>query len=150
VKISKAGLDLIKHFEQCRLAAFKPILTDPWTIGWGRTKGVEAGDTCTQAQADEWLVEDVSGAAMDVTRSISVPLSQHQFDALTSFVYNCGGPALWGSTLRKLLNDGHYEAAADQFKRWDKSKGVPLAGLARRRAAEARLFRTPDGEEFVL
>ncbi len=150
MKTSKNGLELIKHFEQCRYKAFKPIVTDPWTIGWGRTHGVNAGDVCTREQADQWLVEDVASAEHDVTINCTVPLTQNQFDALVSFAYNLGGPALWASTLLKMVNSGDMAGAAGQFGRWNKSKGMVLAGLTRRRAAEARLFQTPDSEAFSV
>lgn len=149
--IGKNGLDLIKHFESCRLNAFKPIPTDPWTIGWGRTAGVKEYDHCTQAEANAWLEQDVGKAAGAIARGVSPKLTNNQFGALASFIYNVGETAFWSSTLRRLLNEGKpAEEVAEQFLRWDKSKGVPLAGLARRRQAEKRLFLTPDNEEFSL
>jgi lysozyme len=151
VSIGTNGLNLIKHFEQCRLEAFKPIPTDPWTIGWGRTRAVRQGDTCTQEQADQWLIEDVRQAEDAVERGTTEPLTQNQFDALTSFIYNCGETAFWSSTMRKLLNNGADRVSvADQLLRWNKSKGVVLAGLTRRREAERKLFLTPDLQKFVL
>lgn len=144
------GLELIKHFESCRFAAFKPIPTDPWTIGWGRTRGVREHDTCTQDEADQWLVEDVRHAEMDVETLITHPLTANQYDALVSFAYNLGGPSLAASTLRKLLNSGDVDGAAGQFGRWNKAKGVVLAGLTRRREAERRLFLTPDDQSFEV
>lgn len=144
------GLELIKHFESCRLDAFKPIPTDPWTIGWGRTRGVQVGDTCTREQADDWLVEDVRVAEMDVETLVTLPLTANQYDALVSFAYNLGGPSLAASTLLKRLNAGDISGAADQFLRWNKSKGVVLPGLTRRREAERKLFLTPDNEKFMI
>jgi GH24 family phage-related lysozyme (muramidase) len=70
----------------------------------------------------------------------SLKLSQNQFDALTSFVYNAGRGALAGSTLLKKLNAGDYEGAAKEFAKWDKVNKKSVAGLAKRRAAEADLF----------
>jgi lysozyme len=148
MKTGKHGLDLIKHFERCRLKAFKPILSDPWTIGWGRTRGVNAGDECTQAEADAWLVQDVFTAEKAVALGTQVPLSQNQFDALVSFEYNTGGYGM--STLRKLVNVGDFMLAAAEFPRWNKSKGMILAGLTKRRADERRLFETPDGQHFEV
>jgi lysozyme len=147
MKTGANGFKVIKDFEKCRLWAFKPILTDPWTIGWGRTKNVRAGDTCTQEQADTWLLEDIKECEIGVGRC-KVSLTQNEFDALVSFSYNVGVGALANSTLLRLLNSGDRLGAAAQFARWNKSKGIPLAGLSRRRAAEARLFMTPDSEKF--
>lgn len=150
MKTGANGLALIKHFESCRFVAFKPIPTDPWTIAWGRTKGVLAGDTCTQAEADAMLVEDLAHAEKAVQTGIVSPLTQNEFDSLVSFAYNCGEAALWGSTLRHMLNSGQHLPAADQFLRWDKSKGVVIKGLTRRREAERKLFLTPDNRPFEV
>src|SRR5688572_15665837 len=87
---SQACIDLVKKWEGCRLEAFKPIPSDPWTIGWGRTRGVRKGDTCTQEQADDWLMEDLLEARNAIERAVMVPLNQNQFDALCSFTYNVG------------------------------------------------------------
>ena len=150
MKIGANGLALVKHFEQCRLQAFKPVATDPWTIGWGRTGGVSEGQTCTQEEADTMLAHDLSAAESAVNQGVTHPISQNMFDALVSFTYNCGEGAFLASTLRRMVNDGHFVAAADQFARWNKSAGVELAGLTRRREAERRLFGTPDGEPFEV
>lgn len=71
---------------------------------------------------------------------VKVPLTAHQMGALVSFAYNVGMGALGSSTLLRLLNAGQYDAAAKQFARWNKAGGRVLAGLTRRRAAEAALF----------
>ncbi|MCY1305462.1 Lysozyme RrrD [compost metagenome] len=69
-----------------------------------------------------------------------VPLSQGQFDALASFVFNLGSGNLQCSTLLRKLNAKDYAGAADEFPRWNKAGGKVLAGLTRRRAAERALF----------
>ena len=52
MKTSEEGIELIKHFEGCRLEAYK-CSAKVWTIGWGHTRGVKEGDTCTQEEADQ-------------------------------------------------------------------------------------------------
>jgi lysozyme len=148
MKTGPNGIALIKSFEQCRLQAFKPIPTDPWTIGWGRAHGVSEGETCTQDVADRMLAEDLRHSEDAVNRLVKIKPTANQFDALVSFVYNVGEAAFEDSTLLRNLNIYAFEAAAAQFARWNKSKGVVLNGLTRRRDAERRLFQTPDGEEF--
>lgn len=150
MKTGSNGLNLIKHFESCRLTAFKPIPTDPWTIGWGRAHGVNEGDTVSQEEADAMLVDDLGVAESTVEKGAQGALTANQFDALVSFTYNCGGAALLSSTLLRKLNEGFTLYAADEFLKWNKSKGVALAGLTRRREAERKLFLTPDAEKFVL
>ena len=98
------------------------------------------GDTCTKEQADAWFLEDIAWVEDCVNRAITSELSQQEFDALCSLCFNIGCRAFRGSTLVKLLNAGDYDGAAAQFLRWDKQRGQVLAGLTRRREAEAELF----------
>jgi lysozyme len=139
LKASAACRALIREFEDCRLEAYRCPAGIP-TIGVGHTRGVRMGDRCTLQQADAWLTEDLHDAEAAVSMLVKKPLTQSQFDALVSFTFNLGASRLGESTLLILLNRGNYTGAAAQFQRWDKSKGVTLPGLVRRRAAEAALF----------
>ncbi|KJJ61565.1 muraminidase [Pseudomonas sp. 10B238] len=138
---SQKGLDLIKSFEGLRLSAYKDVV-GVVTIGYGTTSGVKMGDTITKERAEELLREDVKRFEEQVLRLVKMPLTQGQFDALTSFVYNLGAGSLSNSTLLRLLNAGDYAGAAAQFERWNKAGGKVLAGLVRRRAAERALFES--------
>jgi lysozyme len=137
---SDKALDIIKSFESLRLDAYMPTPNDVPTIGYGSTRGVTMGDTCTESEALQMLKEDVSEAEGCVSMAVDVDLTQHQFDALVSLVFNIGCGAFRGSTLLKLLNAGDYAAAQQQFGRWNKQAGKVLNGLTRRREAEAALF----------
>lgn len=133
----------LKTYEKFRPTAY-PATADErrrgiWTIGYGHTKGVKEGDTCTMAQASEWLQDDVAGAVLAVCRLVSVPLTQNQFDALVSLIFNCGPDPL-NLTLGHMLAASNYAGAADQFKRWDRQAGVELPGLEARRVAEMNHF----------
>lgn len=138
------GLKLIKDFEGLRLTAYPDPGTggDPWTVGYGHTgPGVHPGMTITEAQAEEYLLQDLRTAQDAINRLVLVPLSPAQKDALTSFVFNIGGgKAFANSTLLRKLNARDYKGAADQLLRWDKAGGKVLAGLSRRRRAERELF----------
>lgn len=140
MKIGAKGLALIRSYEQLRLVAYLPTPDDVPTIGWGHTKGVAMGLTCTPEQADVWLDEDCDWAEGAVN-AVDVSLSQDQFDALVSLVFNIGAPNFTTSTIRRMLVGGDYTGAAGQFKRWNKQKGKVLNGLIRRRAEEEELFR---------
>lgn len=120
--------------------AYMPTPNDVPTIGYGSTRGVTMGDTCTEAEALQMLREDVSEAEGCVSMAVDVELTQAQFDALVSLVFNIGCGAFRGSTILKLVNAGDFDAAQKQFGRWNKQAGKELAGLTRRRAAEAELF----------
>ncbi|MBB5709360.1 lysozyme [Sphingomonas xinjiangensis] len=137
--IGKAGLDLIKQFEGLRLKAYQDT-GGVWTIGYGHTgPDVKPGMVITEAQADDLLRQDVAEAERDVLRLFH-STTDNQFDALVSFTFNLGADQVGGSTLRRYHNDGDYAAAKGQFARWRYDNGVELAGLVKRRAAEAKLY----------
>ena len=140
MKLGPAGIALIKSFEGLRLAAYLPTPEDVPTIGYGHTRAVAMGDTCTQEQADAWFLEDVAWAEDCVTRAVTAELQQNEFDSAVSLCFNIGCKAFSGSTLVKVLNEGDYDGAAAQFLRWNKQAGKTLAGLTRRREAEKELF----------
>lgn len=134
------GQHLTETFEGCRLSAYQDI-RGIWTIGYGHTAGVRQGDTCTQDQAETWLLQDIQWAAHVVNSTVLPPLTQGEFDALVDFVYNVGSGNFANSTMLRLLNAGEYAAAADEFEKWDLSAGKVSAGLLRRRQAEEAVFR---------
>ncbi|MBD2465104.1 lysozyme [Oscillatoria sp. FACHB-1407] len=138
-KINQAGLDLIKQFEGLKLEAYICPAGVP-TIGYGTTAGVKMGDRITAEQAEVLLRKDVEKFERAVVNAVKVPLTENQFSALVSFTYNLGAGALQKSTLLKLLNQGNYEAAAQEFPKWNKAAGKVLTGLTRRRQAEQALF----------
>jgi len=139
MKISFVGLDLIKRYETLQLRAYMPTAEDVPTIGYGHTKGVKMGDTCTPIEAIRWLDEDCDEAEKAVN-DVNAILNQNQFDALVSLVFNIGVGNFATSTIRRLLVQGEIEQAALQFKRWNKQKGKVLNGLTRRRKEEEDLF----------
>lgn len=148
MKISKTGLELVKHFEGCQLKAYY-CPAGKLTIGYGHTgASVKPGMTITQEQADVILASDMERFEKAVSDRVKVPLEQGQFDALVSFAFNVGANALQNSTLLKLLNAGKIIEAVQQFGRWNKitknGQKVASKGLTRRRLAEAYLFATGE------
>lgn len=148
--ISKNGVDLVKKFEGLhkvgkdgKIRAYR-CPAGRWTCGFGSTKGVRSNTVWTRAEAEERLMLDLKEHESVVKQSVTVPLTQGQYDALVSFVYNLGGGNFRSSTLLKLLNQGKYDEVPEQFMRWNKArvdgKLTPLKGLTRRRAAEAAIF----------
>lgn len=141
---SDVGVDLISGFEGTRFKAYDDGV-GVWTIGTGTTvypNGVKVkqGDTCTPEQAKTYFKHDLAKFEKTVNESVTVPLTQNQFDALVSLTYNIGSGAFNNSTLLKKLNKGDYQGAADQFLAWKKAGGKVLPGLVRRREAERALF----------
>lgn len=142
MNISDDGLSLIKRFEGCRLTSYQDSV-GIWTVGYGHTGSlVTKGMAITQQEADDLLRHDAKAAERCVSSLVSVELTQHEFDALCSFVFNVGCGNFRNSTMLKRLNAGDHDAAAQEFKRWDKAGGEVLAGLTKRREAEAQLFET--------
>lgn len=141
MKISETGLKLIKQFEGCHLTAYKDPVGIP-TIGYGHTKGVKLGQKITQAQADEFLKQDVSSAEKAVSK-YKYNYNQNQFDALVSFTYNCGA-----GNLKTITANGTRTLAqiSARIPNYNKASGKVLAGLTRRRAAEKALFDKPVKE----
>ncbi len=139
-KINDAGLQLIESFEGDELRAYPDPGTggEPWTIGYGHTANVHPGETITQAQAIEFLREDVSSAEQAVENAVEVVLTPNQFSALVSFEYNTGAPA--SATIFRLINQNDFAGAQAEFGKWVYAGGTALPGLVRRRAAEAALF----------
>jgi lysozyme len=156
VRTSAAGLALIKRFEGLRTAAYRDA-AGILTIGYGHTSRagaplVREGMTITAREAEMILSRDVSAFEARVNKAVKVPLSQAQFDALVSFVFNTG--RLEDTTLLKVLNRGDYAAVPAQLMRWTRAGGKVLQGLVNRRAAEAAKWSsvpapTPQPTGFV-
>jgi GH24 family phage-related lysozyme (muramidase) len=135
-----SDLSLIKEFEGLRLEAYL-CPAKVWTIGYGHTKTAKPGMRITEGGAEALLRHDLEWVESTINKHVKVPLTQNQYDALASFIYNVGAGAFRKSTLLRLLNQGDYDGAAGQFQRWNKAGGQVLKGLTRRRKAEAEKFR---------
>ncbi len=142
MKISQAGLDAIKRHEGLRLTAYHDPASggDPWTIGYGHTRDVQRGQTITKEQAEQFLREDLAWVETCIERNVVAPLTQGQYDALCSLIFNIGQAAFTKSTLMRLLNQRDYAGAAAQFERWNIAAGQVNLGLTNRRAAERAMF----------
>ena len=136
---SKLGLQLIKDFEGLRLKAYR-CPSGVATIGWGHTKGVKMGQTITEAQACDYLVEDV-GPIERLLNIVGVNFRQEQFDALVSWIFNLGAGNFQHSTLlKKITADASDQEVAAEIVKWIYADNKPLVGLKRRRVSEANMF----------
>lgn len=141
MKTSDLGVNVIKEFEGLRLQAYQ-CSAAVWTIGYGHTAQVKAGDVITASQAERLLRLDLRQAEQTVLTQVQVPLNQNQFDALVSFIFNVGAGAFRRSTLLRRLNTHDYAGAASELLRWVHAGGVRLRGLERRREREKGLFES--------
>lgn len=144
--VSDAGIESLKHSEGLRLTAYPdPGSRDgnPWTIGYGSTgPDIRKGLVWTKEQAHARFVSDIRRFEDQVEKTLQgTATSQAQFDALVHFAYNVGVHALSRSTLLKLHRAGHFESAAREFAKWNRNDGRVMAGLTKRRAIEAAMYR---------
>jgi len=146
--LSQAGAQFIARFEGFRGELYDDA-AGHCTIGYGHlvhhggcngTESAEFRTGISKERALELLADDAAEAAKAVVERVTVPLAQHQLDALVSFVFNLGAGAFAESTLLRELNAGHYDAVPPQLDRWVKAGGKTLQGLVRRREAEGVLF----------
>ena len=139
MNVSQNCIDLIKFFEGFEGKAYL-CPANVWTIGYGRTRDVKEGDRITEAQATRDLLEELEEFRHQVINSVKVDLTQNELDALTSWTYNLGVGNLNSSTLLKKLNTGDKNSVPSEMLRWNKANGQVLAGLTKRREAEAALW----------
>ena len=147
MKVGPKAQSLIKSFEGCRLKAYMPTPNDRPTIGYGATfnpdgSPVRMGQVWTQAQADDAFDHDIQQYGAKVEKLLDgCDTDAAQFGALVSLGYNIGLGALGNSTVLRRHKEGKFSAAAEAFGMWNKQAGKVLAGLTRRRNAEAELYR---------
>ena len=152
-KVCPAAIAIIKVAESCRLRAYPDPGSggDPWTIGYGATrdrfgKEIHPGEQIMQSEADWLFARDLAEFAGIVEGKLgTADTTANQFGAMVSLAYNIGiGNFRESSVLRFHLAGDHHDAA-EAFGAWDKADGHVLPGLVARRAAESRLYLTPDG-----
>jgi len=146
MKMSQNGINHLTQFEGLRLKAYDDAqpnvnitsmaqVKGTLTIGYGHTNYVRPGMVITKAKAIDLLMTDLISRESYVRNLVKVPLTQNMCDALIDFAFNVGTGAFSKSTLLKLLNQGDYIGAADQFLVWNKPSAILI-----RRQAEKRLF----------
>ncbi len=141
MKISEKGRELIKDYEKLRLFTYLPTPEDVPTIGWGHTgKDVSAGRQITIAQAEDLLTHDCLTVETCLNTAVDIPLTQNQFDALGSLVFNVGVGGFLRSNLRIAINTHDIERIRNNWLDWDHQGGKVLEGLKTRREKEYALF----------
>jgi len=145
MKLNKAGADLIKEFEGCKLKAYQ-CSAKKWTIGFGNTfyedgSPVMPGHAITQEKANQLFEIIANDFSAKVAKLLTANVSDNQFGSLVSFAYNCGVNNLQKSTLLKKVNaNPNDQSIKAEFLKWNKAGGKVLAGLTRRREAESNLY----------
>ncbi len=140
------NIDLIKRHEGLELTAYLPTPNDKWTIGYGHTKTAKKGMVISEYQAEELLRQDLAWVEDCIKRLVKVPLSQNQYDAVASLIFNIGEGNFSKSSVLRFINEGKFAEAADSFRMWNKQRNKStgqlevLRGLTRRREEERMLF----------
>lgn len=140
MKISQAGIVLIKRFEGFRAGVYdaNPPAND-WTIGYGhKLRPGEGYRTITKQEAERLLRDDLSMAEDRVNGSINIALEQQEFDALCSLAYNLTLKSWRLAAARINRGDG----AENVFPLYVMAEGERLQGLVKRRAAELKFYET--------
>lgn len=117
------------------------------TIGFGSTmwmdgKKIKMGEIISMDGAEKLLAWELTKKSSAL---IGLNLSQQQFDACLSLIYNIGVGNFNKSTLLKKIKANPNDATiCDEFKKWNKARVngqlIELKGLTRRRDAEQKLY----------
>ena len=138
------AVKMIQRFEGFRANAYRDCGRGVVTVGWGRTENVKMGDTVTKESELPWLRARVIGIKSRILARSKVDLTDGQLDALTSLCYNCGEGAVFKSRGWAALQAGDVRGAEDMLfgsQGFVRAGGRVCAGLVKRRAAEAAIFR---------
>lgn len=130
-----AGGTLVAPYEGLRGDAYKDVV-GVWTQCYGNTKNVDRSRIKSDAECTDELAVELLAHNKEMKQYVSVPLTDYQEAAFTSFVYNVGVGNWKSSTALKYLNNKKYTEACQQLLRWDKAGGKQLKGLTKRRNSE--------------
>lgn len=143
---SRQGLDLIRTFEGFTPASVR-LSDGRWMIGYGHVRSAREGVRITEADAEDLLRFDLKPVEEAISALVFAPLTQNQFDALASFVFNISPGQFRESEILRRLNAGDVMSAAAGFDAWRKARingrVIVVDALVRRRAAEKALFLEP-------
>ena len=144
MRTNEAGLDLIKHYEGKRLKSYL-CPANHWTVGYGAIRyfdgePVPPNVTITEQEADDLLRRDLIDTEDFVSRLVRVPLTEHQFSAPVSLVFNIGAGNFQRSQIRQRVNRKDYDGAASIWWQWRRGGGRILPGLVKRRESERQLW----------
>jgi lysozyme len=131
------AIDIIIEYEGLSLTAYK-CPSGVWTIGYGHTAGVKEGDTISKNKALDLLLEDIEKIRKQLDNAIckkGLNFSECQYNALLSFTYNCGI-----GNFNKLVKDRTNEEIGKAILLYNKSNGIALRGLTKRRQTEHDLY----------
>jgi lysozyme len=150
---SPETVKIIAGFEADKLTPYNDLSGNA-TEGVGHL--MHEGPLTPDEEKPETLAKSLSDFAEDlkdkvekyISLFVKVPLTQNQFDALSSFTFNLGSGTLEHLVSETGLNQGNYSAIPPKILEYDKSRVngvlVVVAGLTRRRKWEAGLWSADE------
>ena len=145
MKLSDNGFRLLGELEGIVLKPYKDSVGIP-TIGIGSTyyedgtKVRMSDKAITKERAIQLAKNVVKSFEEQVNKSILLPMTQNQFDAMVLLCYNIGKSGFAKSSVVRNFNLGNIQRAADSFLLWNKAGGRVVQGLVNRRNKERSLF----------
>ncbi|MCG2588833.1 lysozyme [Rhodohalobacter sulfatireducens] len=138
-RTNDACIDIIKEFTGLRLEAYSDQRGN-WYIGYGRSQEVTEGMKITEAEAEQYLREDLRIFEESVSRMVEVEISENEFSAMVCLTYNIGPGGFAESTVLRKVNEQAWEEAAEAILLWNKVNGQVNEALVNRREKERDLF----------
>ncbi len=150
---SKKLVDFLKNEEKLRKTMYDSDGGTNCTIGYGHLihykkcgakpkleKKFKGG--ITEKKAMKLLKKDIKDKAEKyINNYVSVKLTQYQFDAISSLIFNAGSGNFKDSNLRELINKG---ASSKKIKQEIKSYKISAPGHPSRRKREAKMYSGGD------
>jgi GH24 family phage-related lysozyme (muramidase) len=144
LSFSAAGLIMLAAHEGF---SSKPYLDTGGVLtnGFGNAT-INPSKSVTVVEALEDLKANTSSTGKAVSRCVTWPITQGQYDAYVSIAYNVGTNAFCKSTMAKLANAGDRVGSCNQFNRWTfvagkdcNIKSSNCSGIVKRRKEEKDL-----------
>lgn len=156
MQISAAGLLEMERSEGWSSGPYLDRVASPpvWTAYFGETRGIGPNSPrLTIAQGRKKLRSRFERDYAPALRPfVEKPwFTQNMYDALGSFIWNCGTGAVGASTrVGRLLRQGNWRAAADALLAWCKNgAGQVIPGLLARRKRERAMFLKPGKADYL-
>ena len=136
--LTLAGAYLVGPWEGMEKKAYQDVV-GVWTVCYGETQYVKRGDTYTAEECNNQLAKSLPRYQEQMLRYVKVPLAPYQEAAFISFTYNVGVGNFAKSTLLKKLNQGNYQGACEELRKWVYAGGKKYQGLVNRREDEYKM-----------
>lgn len=149
--VSPTAIELCKRFEGFRGKPYRCSAGVP-TIGYGTTWYLDGTPVTMEdrpiSEAEATILLEKVLVRFQAKTLILCPRLLGENDkrvgAVVSWVYNLGPANFKASTFRRRLNEGRWEKAAIEMRRWVFAGGEKLRGLVIRRDIEATYLLSPD------